>query len=176
MQALDAGGRVIYAGTFNKVLFPALRLAYVVLPEGLVDAFAAARTIVDGFAPSFMQAVLTEFITAGHLSSHIRRMRALYHERRDILLDAVAGQLGDRIAVNSSDTGMHLTGWLRHGVDDREVSRRALEKGLDLPPLSRFYHARRPRPGLFFNYASASPAEIRRGIGILATIPQNTSR
>ncbi len=94
MQGLDAGGRVIYTGTFNKILFPALRLAYVVVPDGLVDAFAAARTIVDGCSPSFMQAVVADFIVAGYLSSHIRRMRALYHERRDVLLEAIAEHLG----------------------------------------------------------------------------------
>ncbi|HEV8196124.1 MAG TPA: PLP-dependent aminotransferase family protein [Gemmatimonadales bacterium] len=170
LQALDVGGRVIYAGTFNKLLFPALRLAYAVVPERLVDGFAAARTLVDGFAPSFMQAVLTEFITAGHLSSHVRRMRALYHERRDLLLDVMARRLGGRIEVKSADTGMHVAGWLRPGSDDREISRRAFDKGLDLPPLSRYYHTRRPRPGLFFNYAGISPGDIRRGIDALATL------
>jgi GntR family transcriptional regulator/MocR family aminotransferase len=170
LQALDVGGRVVYAGTFNKVLFPALRLAYVVVPDGLVDAFAAARTIVDGCSPSFMQAVLTDFIAAGHLSSHIRRMRALYHERRDVLLDAIAGRLADRIEVRASDTGLHATGWLKHGVDDRQVSRLAAVKGLDLPPLSRYYHARRSRPGLLFHYASIPPGDIRRGIDLLATV------
>lgn len=170
MQGLDVGGRVIYTGTFNKVLFPALRLAYIVVPDGLVDAFAAARAIVDGYSPSFMQAVLADFIVAGYLSSHIRRMRALYHERRDILLDAIAERLADRIEVKASDTGLHVTGWLKHGMDDREVSRRAADKGLDLPPLSRYYLTRHPRPGLMFNYASVPPRDLRRGIGILATI------
>lgn len=170
LQALDVGGRVVYAGTFNKVLFPALRLAYVVVPDGLVDAFTAARTIVDGCSPSFMQAVLTDFIAAGHLSSHIRRMRAQYHERRDVLLDAIAGRLADRIEVKSADTGLHATGWLKDRVDDREVSRLAAAKGLDLPPLSRYYHARRSRPGLLFHYASVPPADIRRGIDLLATV------
>jgi GntR family transcriptional regulator/MocR family aminotransferase len=170
LQGLEAGGRVIYTGTFSKVLFPTLRMAYVVVPEGLVDAFAAARTIVDGFSPSFMQAVMTDFITAGHLSSHIRRMRALYRERRDVLLDAIARRLAGRIEVKSSDTGLYTTGWLQPGVDDREISRRAALKGLDLPPLSRFYHAIDPVPGLLFSYANVPPAEIRRGIDILATI------
>jgi GntR family transcriptional regulator/MocR family aminotransferase len=170
IQGLDLGGRVIYTGTFNKVLFPALRLAYVVVPDGLVDAFAAARTIVDGHSPSFMQAVLADFIVAGYLSSHIRRMRALYQERREILLDALARRLAGRIEVTASDTGLHATGWLRNGVDDREVSRRAAAKGLDLPPLSRYYLGRRPRPGLLFNYASVPPDDLRRGIDTLATV------
>ena len=170
LQGLQAGGRVIYTGTFSKVVFPALRMAYAVVPECLVDAFAAARTIVDGFSPGFMQAVMTDFITAGHLSSHIRRMRALYHERRDVLLDAIAGRLSGRLEVKSADTGLYATGWLRSGEDDREISRRAALKDLDLPPLSRWYHARHPVPGLLFNYANVPPADIRRGIDVLATI------
>jgi GntR family transcriptional regulator / MocR family aminotransferase len=172
MQGLDTGGRVIYTGTFNKVLFPALRLAYVVVPEGLVDAFVAARTIVDGYAPSFMQAVLTDFIVAGYLSSHIRRMRALYQERRATLLDAIARQLADQISMGASDTGLHATGWLTEGMDDRAVSQRAAAKGMDLPPLSRYYLGRRSRPGLLFNYASVPPRDIRHGIGVLATVLQ----
>lgn len=170
LQGLRADGRVIYAGTFSKVLFPALRMAYAVLPEGLVGAFTAARASIDGFSPSFMQAVMTDFITAGHLGAHIRRMRALYRERRDVLLDAVARRLAGRIEVKSADTGLHATGWLPPGTDDRDVSRRAALKDLDLPPLSRFYHTHPPVPGLLFNFANAPPADIRRGIDILATV------
>lgn len=170
LQALDAGGRVIYTGTFNKVLFPGIRLAYIVLPEGLVDPFTGARTIVDGFSSTFMQAVLTEFITGGHLSAHIRRMRALYRERRDVLLDALQRQLSSRIEVTTADTGLHATGWLTPGTDDRAISRLAATRDLDLPPLSRFYHVRRPQPGLLFNYANVPPADIQRGIDRLATI------
>jgi GntR family transcriptional regulator/MocR family aminotransferase len=170
LQGLDRGGRVIYAGTFNKVLFPALRLAYVVVPESLVDAFAAGRTIVDGHSPSFMQAVLADFIAGGYLASHIRRMRGLYQERREVLLDAIAGRLAGRIAMKASDTGLHATGWLADGVDDRALSRRAAARGLDLPPLSRYYLSRRAHPGLLFNYAAVPPADILRGIDILATL------
>jgi GntR family transcriptional regulator/MocR family aminotransferase len=170
LQGLDRGGRVIYTGTFNKVLFPALRLAYMVVPDGLVDPFAAARTIVDGHSPSFMQAVLADFIAGGYLASHIRRMRGLYQERREALLDAIAGRLGGRIVMKASDTGLHATGWLADGVDDRALSRRAAARGLDLPPLSRYYLGRRPRPGLLFNYAAVPPADIRRGIDLLATL------
>jgi GntR family transcriptional regulator / MocR family aminotransferase len=141
-----------------------------VVPDGLVDAFAAVRAIVDGYSPTFMQAVLADFIAAGHLSSHVRRMRALYQERRDILLEAIARHLADRIEVSASDTGLHATGWLGTGVDDRAVSRRAAGRGLDLPPLSRYYQAGPARPGLLFNYASVLPGDIRRGIEILATV------
>ena len=170
LQGLEPGGRVIYIGTFSKVLFPTLRMAYLVVPESLVDAFVAARTLVDGFSPSFMQAVMADFITGGHLGSHVRRMRALYRERRDVLLDALARRLVGRIEVKRADTGLYATGWLQPGVDDREISRRAALKGLDLPALSRYYHAHRPVPGLLFNYANVPPADIRRGIDILATV------
>lgn len=170
MQGIDAGGRVIYTGTFNKVLFPALRLAYVVVPEGLVDAFVAARTIMDGYTPTFLQAVLADFMEAGYFSSHIRKMRALYQERREILLKAIDKQLAGSIEVKTSDTGLHVTGWLHRGVDDRAVSQRAAVKGLDVPPVSRYYVSSRTHPGLLLNYASVPPKDIRQGINILASV------
>jgi DNA-binding transcriptional MocR family regulator len=83
-------------------------------------------------------------------------------------LESLASRI--RIEVKRSDTGLYATGWLQPGVDDREISRRAALKGLDLPALSRYYHARRPMPGLLFNYANVPPADIRRGIDLLATI------
>lgn len=170
LQGIDAAGRVIYTGTFNKVLFPALRLAYVVVPEGLVDAFVAARTIMDGYTSTFLQAVLSDFIAAGYFSSHIRKMRVLYQERREILLKAIEKHLADAIEVRTSDTGLHVTGWLPQGIDDRAVSQRAASKGLDVPPLSRYYLTRRTQPGLLLNYASVPPKDIRHGINILATV------
>jgi GntR family transcriptional regulator/MocR family aminotransferase len=113
---------------------------------------------------------MTDFIMAGYLGAHIRRMRALYHERRDVLLDAITRRLAGRIEVKSADTGLYVTGWLPPGTDDREISRRAALKDLDLPPLSRFYHTHRPVPGLLFNFANVPPADIRRGVDILATV------
>lgn len=170
VQGLDTAGRVIYTGTFNKALFPSLRLAYLVAPEYLVDAFVAARSLMDGYAPTFMQAVLADFIAEGHFSAHLRRMRLLYQERREALLDAIEKRLSHIIRAGVSDTGLHIVGWLPDKTDDRQLSARASAAGLDVPPLSRYYFGPRTKPGLILNYAAMPPRDIRQGIAALASV------
>jgi len=159
VQGLDSAGRVIYAGTFNKVMFPSLRLAYIVVPPHLVDAFIAARALADGSAPTLAQIVMTDFIAEGHFSSHLRQMRALYHERRDILLDAVARELAGSLRVEAAA--------------DQKISTQAAARKFHIPPLSRYYlRNRRAQPGLILNYAGTPPKIIRRTVRTLATIFQ----
>jgi GntR family transcriptional regulator/MocR family aminotransferase len=163
LQGLDTAGRVIYAGTFSKVLFPALRLGYLVVPPDLVDAFVAARALADRHSPSVTQAVLADFIDAGHFARHVRRTRALYAERQAALVHAVGRTLAGLVEVTPAEAGMHLLGWLPDGVDDREASRAALDHEVDAPPLSGF-RARPARPGerggLLLGYAAYAPHEI----------------
>ncbi|MDQ4106850.1 MAG: PLP-dependent aminotransferase family protein, partial [Actinomycetota bacterium] len=118
LQGLDSGGRVIYVGTFSKVLFPSLRLGYLVVPENLVDAFCAARALSDRHAPVVEQAVLTDFIVEGHFSRHMRRMRTLYTERQAALVEAAGRKLAGILEVRPAEAGMHLVGWLPEGADD----------------------------------------------------------
>jgi GntR family transcriptional regulator/MocR family aminotransferase len=167
-QGLDDAGRVLYVGTFNKVLFPALRLAYLVVPSDLVDAFAAARTLADGHPPTFPQAVLADFIAAGHFAAHLRHMRGVYRERRDALRAAAAEHLAGRVRLGPADAGMHVVAWLERERDDRAAARRCGAAGLDVPPLSRYYVARPPAPGLLIHYAGTPPRELRQGIRTLA--------
>jgi GntR family transcriptional regulator/MocR family aminotransferase len=163
LQGLDTVGRVIYAGTFSKVLFPALRLGYLVVPPDLVDAFVAARALADRHSPSVTQAALADFIDAGHFARHVRRTRALYAERQAALVGAVRRTLGGLLEVTPAEAGMHLLGWLPDGVDDREAARAALAREVDAPPLSSF-RARisrdEERGGLVLGYAAYTPREI----------------
>jgi GntR family transcriptional regulator/MocR family aminotransferase len=170
VQGLDTAGRVIYTGTFNKVLFPSLRLAYVVVPKDLIDAFVAARSMLDGHPPTFMQSVLADFIAEGHFSAHLRRMRMLYQERREVLLEAIEKRLSPFIRAGVSNTGLHVVGWLPARADDRALSNRAAAIGLDIPPLSRYYFGSRSKPGILLNYAAMPPKNIRQGINALASI------
>ena len=112
LQGLDRDGRVIYVGTMSKVMFPGLRVGYMVVPEQLIDAFLAVRALVDAHPSSIAQAALVDFIGEGHLAAHIRRMRALYGERQAALIAAVRGRLGERLALAPSAAGMHLVGRL----------------------------------------------------------------
>ena len=170
VQGLDHGGRVLYAGTFSKPLFPALRLAYLIVPDGLVDGFVAARASVSGPVGTFMQAVLADFIADGHFGAHIRAMRNVYQERRVTLLDSLAMLLPERARVLTSSTGLHVTVELPASADDAAVSAQATLRGLDLPPLSRYYLDATRRGGLVINFAPVRPAEIRAGVAALREV------
>lgn len=171
LQGMDDEDRVIYVGTFSKTLFPALRLGYLVVPLPLVDAFQAARAAADRHSPSVDQAVLADFISEGHYARHVRRMRALYTERREALLTGLAELAGDRLEVGpSADAGMHLVGWLAQGEDDRAISARAAELGVEAPPLSRYATSRLSRGGLMLGYAAYRPEAIRAGVERLAAV------
>jgi GntR family transcriptional regulator/MocR family aminotransferase len=168
LQGLDSQGRVVYMGTFSKVLFPSLRLSYLVVPVGLVDAFVSALSLAGGPAPTHTQAVLADFLAEGHLLRHIRRMRALYAERQEALVRAAGRDLAGLIEVGPSETGLQVVGWLGEGVDDRAASLRADAAGVVAPPLSAYRLGPPGRPGLLLGYAAHPPAQIREAVRRLA--------
>jgi GntR family transcriptional regulator / MocR family aminotransferase len=168
LQGLDGDGRVIYVGTFSKVLFPSLRLGYLIVPPDLVDAFLSARLFADSHSPLLDQAVLADFISEGYFERHVRRMRVIYHERQETLVDATGRELAGLLEAAPTQAGMHLIGWLPPGVDDVHASRAAASQGVDAIPLSFFGTVASGRGGLVLGYAGASPQEIRVGAARLA--------
>jgi GntR family transcriptional regulator/MocR family aminotransferase len=164
LQGLDTDGRVIYVGTFSKVMFPALRLGYVVVPKDLVSAFSAARDAADIFSSTLYQAVLTDFIREGHFARHIRRMRMLYMERRRALVKAIQTQMADMIEVIGAEAGMHLVALLPPGTNDVATSRKAAQKGISAMPLSICYSKPPTRGGLILGYGGANAHQIHDGI------------
>jgi GntR family transcriptional regulator / MocR family aminotransferase len=168
LQGLDGEGRTVYLGTFSKVLFPSLRLGYMVVPSDLLDAFVSARALADRHGPSVEQATLADFIVEGHFARHIRRTRALYAARRAALMEAARHELAGLLDLAASDAGMHLVGWLPTGVDDRVASRRAAARGVDAPPLSAYAIGPLARGGLLLGYAAVDEREIREGVERLA--------
>lgn len=168
LQGLDRSDRVIYLGTFSKVLFPSLRLGYLIVPRRLARSFATGRALNDRQSPMLEQAVLADFITQGHFARHIRSMRLLYAERQAALVRA-AEELEGRLEVRPADTGMHLVGWLPSGANDIEASRAAMSRGVFVSPLSHYYLSRSPhRPGVLLGYAAISRMAMPRGIRELA--------
>jgi GntR family transcriptional regulator/MocR family aminotransferase len=174
LQGLDTewGGvsRVLYVGTFSKTLAPALRLGYLVVPEPLIDAFRVARTVASGHAPTFDQAVLADFIGEGHYVRHVRRVRALCAERQQALLHAVKRELDGRIDVAPDAAGLHVVGWLPHGVSDTSSAARASAAGVDVSPLSRFTVAHPQRGALLLGYAAFEERLIQGGVRRLARV------
>jgi GntR family transcriptional regulator / MocR family aminotransferase len=165
LQGLDDAERVIYIGTFSKVLFPALRLGYLILPPPLVEAFLAGRYFIDIHPPVLEQAVLTEFMAEGHFIRHLRRMRTVYAERRAALLDAVSEL---PLEIHSPEAGIHCIGWLPNGMEVLSLVRLAAAHDLDLTPLSNFSIEPLPRQGLLLGYGGFSVQEIRAGMHRLA--------
>ncbi len=168
LQGLDTAHRVIYLGTFSKVLFPALRLGYLVVPPDLVDAFTTLRALVDRHSPMLEQAVLADFIIEGHFARHIRRMRMLYAERQGYLLEAARRELAGLLEIEAAEAGMHLPAWLPETVDDVAASQRAATYGVDAPPLSAYCIGPSCRGALLLGYANCSPQEIDQGVERLA--------
>jgi GntR family transcriptional regulator/MocR family aminotransferase len=164
LQGLDTDARVIYVGTFSKVLFPALRLGYVVVPKDLVPAFSAARDAADIFSSTLYQAVLTDFIREGHFARHIRRMRMLYMNRRKTLVNTIQNQMGDMIEVIGAEAGMHLVALLSPGINDVAFSRTVAQRGISAMPLSICYSKPPTRGGLILGYGGSNAHQIRDGV------------
>lgn len=166
LKSLDRRDRVVYCGTLSKVLFPGLRLAYVVVPEAATAAFHAAATrALHGGCPELMQSVAAEFISQGHFSRHIKRMRTLYARRRTLLADAFAPYLSRGLAVALRDGGMHLLVTLPDDVDDVALVRRARDAGFGLQSLTAWRHGAPGPRGFMVGFANvASAAQARRDV------------
>jgi GntR family transcriptional regulator/MocR family aminotransferase len=168
LQGLDTDGRVIYVGTMSKVMFPGLRLGYMVVPEHLTAAFTAVRRITDTHPPMLAQPALAEFIAEGHLAQHIRRMRHLYAERQRRFLEVASAKAAGLLELAPAEAGMHLVGLLAPEMDDRAVSAAARARGIEAPPLSSYYLKGSSRPGLLLGYTGITEGETVRGMEALA--------
>jgi GntR family transcriptional regulator/MocR family aminotransferase len=160
LQGLDQDSRVLYIGTFSKTLFPAVRTGYVVIPRDLIARFQSARLSSDIFPSSLYQAALTDFINEGHFARHLRRMRTVYRERRNVLLAAVKGTFGSDVRIKGEEAGMHFTAVFPDLPDDEEVAVSAAERGLWLWPLSRCYHQQARYRGFVLGFGNTPPSAI----------------
>jgi len=158
LQGLDVNERVIYVGTFSKILFPSLRIGYIVIPRDLVSLFEAVRFATDIFPPYLCQEALADFMELGHLGRYIRKMRRIYGERRNALVDSLQAEFGDFFEVHGSSAGMHVSVTMPDGFDDKEISARASSERLFLWPLSPYYTGKNPRQGFVLGFGN-TPAE-----------------
>lgn len=142
MQGLDRGGRVFYTGTFSQVLFPSLRLGYVVIPEALTDTFRALRAANDSHSPIVAQPVLAEFMLKGHFSAHRRRMRQLYRRRRLILLNSLEEQAAGLLQSQDRGAGLHIIAESRiPGLNETAIARIAARAGFGIRDLTGYFAA-----------------------------------
>ncbi len=168
LQGLDRNGLVLFAGTFNKVLFPSLRLGYLVIPSDLVTWFADTRSLTIRHPPLLEQAVLCDFITEGHFGRHLRRMREVYAERSSVLLEAARQRLTGLLEISTVEAGLQTAGWLCGGVDGESAARAAAARDVEVTPLSRYSRGAVVREGLQLGFAAVDAGEIRRGVRELA--------
>lgn len=170
LQGLDAHGRVIYLATFSKVIYPGLRLAYMVVPESLVESFQTGLSELYRGGQYLTQAVLADFIAEGHFVAHIRRMRQLYARRRQALLGAIRQHFGEQLPIYDGAAGLHLVLGLPPGSNDLAVCEQAMRAGVLTRPLSQYYRGAAPQPGLLLGYAHVDEADIPRHFATLAQV------
>lgn len=170
MLGLAPESAVIFAGSFNKLLFPSLRLGYVVLPPVLVEPFCRARSVTDRFAPVLDQAVLCDFIAEGHFGQHLRRMREAYAERLEVLLEALAPLASHGLHLEKIHAGMQIAAQLPRRLRDRDIAALAQAAGIHAIPLSVFQIERRDINGLLLGFAGIEPDAIRQGAEQLGAV------
>ena len=170
LQGLDPSGQVLFFGTFNKVLFPALRLGYLVIPRDLVPYFESAIASTRRHTALLDQAVLCDFITEGHFARHLRRMRQVYAERLSVLLDSARQHLAGLLEIAHVEAGLQTAAWLREGIDAEAAAKAARERDVEVTPLSRYSRGPLSREGLQLGFAAVDGAEIRRGVRELARL------
>jgi GntR family transcriptional regulator/MocR family aminotransferase len=175
MQGLDPGARVIYIGTFSKVLFPSLRLGYMVIPPALVGRFLAVRQTNDLCPSHLYQAALADFISGGHFTRHIRKTRQLYAERRNALTQAIQKELGSEVEILGAEAGMHLVVTLPPGMSDQKISARAAQEGLWLWPLSLAYAGEDVRQGFILGFGGTKAEEMLHQVRRLRKAMRNES-
>ena len=175
LQGLDSDGRVVYLGTFSKVLFPALRLAYVVLPPVLVEPFVQAKALIDRGAPTLTQAAIADFITDGYFERHLGRLRQVYGQRRQALVNALDRFLPGQVHFAEVAAGLHVMVYLQADCDETAVIQQAAAQDVGVYP-GATYHLQQPAPpSLLLGFSGLSEPEIEEGIRRLAIVLQSCS-
>ncbi len=164
LQGIDEYGCVIYMGTFSKVMFPGLRIGYLVVPDSLIDSFIAAKLLSDRNSPIFEQAALCKFISDGHFGRHLRKMRLLYEQRKKFFFDSVEEHLSPHLTLHKTETGLHTFAWLKRIRSDKKIAKHFFENGVITPALSDYSIKNKLKPGLVLGYAAYSEKQIMSSV------------
>jgi GntR family transcriptional regulator/MocR family aminotransferase len=175
LQGLDKEGRVIYLGTFSKVLFPALRLGYLVLPAPILPIFLKAKELVDRGAPTLTQAAVADFISEGHFERHLRRLRKEYGRRRKTLVEALDTYLPGLVDYSDVEAGLHIMVFLPADQVEEGIVSAAASLGVGVYPGSAFYLEGPSRPSLLLGFSGLGTPEIVEGVRRLADVVKKTN-
>jgi GntR family transcriptional regulator/MocR family aminotransferase len=165
LKSLDRDGHVLYAGTFSKVLFPGIRLAYLVVPEAQIERFERISQIFSGGGPQLTQAIVTDFLTEGHFARHIQRMRKLYGERRKAAATGLEQVLGAHMRIEPQQGGMHLILSMRRGGSDRSLAERIRGHGMYAQALTDWSIAKRVQPALLIGFTNIDSETTAENLG-----------
>ncbi|HZD11271.1 MAG TPA: PLP-dependent aminotransferase family protein, partial [Candidatus Binatia bacterium] len=176
LQGLDNSGCVIYLGTFSKVLFPALRLGYVVLPEGLLQPFLKAKAVVDRGAPTLTQAAVADFIDEGHFERHLRRLRKEYGHHREILDEALQKYLGEEVSFAAEPAGLHIMLYLDEEIAEDEVVVEAARDGVRVYGGSSYHLQESAPPSILLGFSGLGESQIAEGVRRLSNALHRVSR
>ncbi len=168
LQGMDDCGRVIYAGTLSKILYPSLRLGYILAPEKLVEPMIKIRAVMDQHSPAIDQATLERFLAEGYFLSHIKRMRKLYADRREFFIAHFKKLLGKHFELQIPDAGLHFVAWLRQKSDLPVIMAACADVGIRPTPLSSCFMEAELAPALTFGFAAWTGPQIREGLGKFA--------
>ncbi len=174
LQGINTSNRVVYVGTFAKILFPAMRLGFMVAPEILRENISAALSVTGQFAPLLTQAALADFMNEGHFTRHLRRMRRLYASRRQFFITCCAEYLGPWLSLRRTDAGIQLVGLFHDKLDDLAITKAAAARGVNVSPLSIQFLNGNPQHGLVMGFASADEKITIQAMGKLREIFQKT--
>ncbi len=175
LQGLDSHGQVVYLGTFSKVLFPALRLGYVVLPEALLALFIKAKQFVDRGAPTLTQAAVADFIAEGHFERHLRRLRKEYGHRRQILIGELEKYMPGRFNYSAVEAGLHVMLYLPPEYDERKLIREATAAGIGIYPGGPYHLGKPAPPSILLGFSGLSRQQIAEGVKVFAEVIQRAS-
>ena len=173
LKGLDRAERVIYTGSFSKVLYPSLRLGYMVVPTDLIDGFITAQIVLSHATPYLPQKVLAEFINNGNFATHIRKMRVAYAERQSVLLSNLRGKATGLLEVEPSEAGMHLIGWLTDDNNDLQVCQKLWAGGIEAVPLSVYCDTPYHRQGILLGFTGVQPDQIAPNVDKMVKIIGN---
>ncbi len=176
VAGLDHSESVIYIGTFSKIMFPALRLGYMVVPPGLVEVFTRAKFLADRHSPLLQQQILAEFISGGHFERHIRKMRTVYEHRRKVVISALREHFGDNLEIRGENAGINILIRIHERIDDQLFVKKAREAGVGLIRTDRLYLADAPAHEFLLNYAGHPDETIQEGVKRMAKAVQESKR